>query len=202
MGTDLTWMEEAGLDTQTGISYTGGPDRFVSAVQRFYKNYEKNRSRIDEYFNSKDYENYRITVHALKSNAKMIGAGALSGSFETLEAAAGSNDTVLIEELTAPVMADYAALIERLAPINEMGDLRASDEISADEARDILSKLLEALDDFDVDLSKELAVRLSGYPFRMTQATRLKEAIGYIDDFLYDEAAEAIKEIAPTIEQA
>ncbi len=34
----------------------------------------------------------------------------------------------------------------------------------------------------------------------MTAGDKLKEAEKYIDDFLYDEAAELIKEIIPTIE--
>ena len=42
--------------------------------------------------------------------------------------------------------------------------------------------------------------KLSGYPFRITQKEKLKEAIGFVDDFLYDEAAEIIKEIYETIE--
>lgn len=31
-------------------------------------------------------------------------------------------------------------------------------------------------------------------------ANRLKEAIGYIEDFVYDESAQIIKDIIPTIE--
>ena len=34
----------------------------------------------------------------------------------------------------------------------------------------------------------------------MTQADRLKEAIGLIEDFVYEEAADIIREIMPAIE--
>ena len=200
MGIDINSLKEMGLDTKTGLSYTGGADKYMSAVYRFFKNYEKNKILVDEYYAVKDYENYMITVHALKSNAKMIGATSLSGSFETLEAAARSNDAGLIEELTGPIMSDYAKLIEKLAPIGELGEVRAADEISADEAKDTAQKLLDALDDFDDDEAKKLAKKLTGYPFRVTQAERLKEAIGYIEDFMYDESAQIIKEIIPAIE--
>ena len=54
-------------------------------------------------------------------------------------------------------------------------------------------------DDFDDDEAKMLAKKLTGYPFRLTQAERLKEAIGYIEDFIYDESAQIIKEIIPSI---
>lgn len=200
MGTDLNWLSEVGLDTQTGISYTGGEDKYISAVQRFYKNYEKNRKKVEESFSSKDYESFMITVHALKSNAKMIGAMALSGCFEALEDAARNKDISTIEEKTSPTLSDYAALIEKLSPIGQIGDASAADEIPADVAKATAEELLAALDDFDDDLSKRLAKKLSGYPFRITQAGKLKEAIAFIDDFMYDEAADIIKEIAPTIE--
>ena len=200
MEKDITWMKQAGLDTDAGISYTGSVDKYVSAVSRFFKNYEKNKIHVDEYLGAKDYESYMITVHALKSNAKMIGATSLSGGFETLEAAAKSNDTDIIEELSPRVMKDYAALIENLKPLGEMGDVRAADEISGDEARQTAEELLAALDDFDDDLAKKLAGKLSGYPFRMTQAERLKEAVSYIEDFMYDEAADIIRQIKTAIE--
>jgi acyl-CoA reductase-like NAD-dependent aldehyde dehydrogenase len=81
-----------------------------------------------------------------------------------------------------------------------MGDVRAADEISAEAAREIVDKLLEALDDFDDEGAKELTKILSGYPFRLTQAEKLKEAASFIEDFMYDEAAGIIRQIAPAIE--
>ncbi len=197
---DITWLNEAGLDTKTGISYTGGQDKYISALWRFYKNYEKNRAKICEYLEAKDYESYMITVHALKSNARMIGARDLSTLFETLETAARNNETGLIEAQNAVALKEYGDLIQKLAPIGAMGDVRAADEISADVAREIVDKLLEALDDFDDEGAKELTKILSGYPFRLTQAEKLKEAVSFIEDFMYDEAAAIIRQIAPEIE--
>ena len=200
MGTDLTWLTETGLDTQAGISYTGGQEKYISALSRFYKNYGKNKAKVEEMLEAGDYESYMITVHALKSNAKMIGARDLSTLFETLETAARDNDIGLIEAQNAVAMNEYAKIIEKLAPVADLGDVRASDEISADAAKETADKLLAALDDFDDELAKELAKKLSGYPFRMTQAGRLREAIGFIEDFMYDEAADIVRELIPAIE--
>ncbi len=200
MSMDITLMKEAGLDTGAGISYTGNTEKYVSAVQRFYKNYEKNRAKVEEYFTAKDYESYMITVHALKSNAKMIGAAVLSDSFETLENAAREQETAAIEELTPTVLKDYAALIEKLKPIGEIEDVKAADEITGVEAKKTVAELLAALDDFDDEKAKKLTGVLSGYPFRLTQAAKLKEAAAFIEDFMYDEAADIIRQIAPAIE--
>ena len=197
---DITWLSETGLDTKTGISYTGGQDKYISALQRFYKNYERNRAKVCEYLEAKDYENYMITVHALKSNAKMIGARDLSTLFETLEMAARNNEIGVIEPQNAVALKEYDELIQKLAPIGAMGDVRAADEISAEVARETIDKLLAALDDFDDEEAGKQAKILSGYPFRMTQADKLREAVALIEDFMYEEAAEIIRQIAPAIE--
>ncbi len=196
----LTWIRETGLDTETGISYTGGEDKYVSALMRFYKNYEKNRAKITEYLDAKDYESYMIIVHALKSNAKMIGAPELSSLFETLEMAARNREFEVIDAQNGTALQEYDALIQKLSPMGSLGDVRAADEISADIAKQTADKLLAALDDFDDEEAKKQAKVLSGYPFRLTQAEKLKDAVAFIEDFMYDEAAEIIRQIATAIE--
>jgi len=196
----IEWFEALGLDTESGVSFTGGRDKYISAVCRFFNNYDKNRTKAESFFEAKDYENYMIIVHSLKSNAKMIGASELSKGFEALEMASRNGDTATILSRHSVTMADYKALIEKLAPVGELGQVKAADEISAEVALETARKILDALDDFDDDLAKELADKLAGYPFRITQKNKLKEARDFIEDFMYEEAAELINEIMPSIE--
>ncbi len=200
MNKDLTWLSDIGLDIDSALGYTGGQDRYLSAIKRFYDAYEKNRNNIEHYLENADIESYMITVHALKSNSKMIGASSLGALFEALETAARNNDTVTIGNDTFSALKAYKELVEKLSPVGALGDFKAADEISGEVAKETARKLLDALDDFDDDLSKELVKKLSGYPFRMSQKEILKEAAGYIDDFLYDEAMQEIKKIIPSIE--
>ena len=200
MGLNLDFLQDMGLDTQEGISFTGNPEKYISAIVRFYGNYEKNRDKVNEYLGAGDIENYMITVHALKSNAKMIGAMELSKRFEALETAARNGDKAVMDNDTPATMDAYKKLIDSLEPLGAIGDVKAADEISGDEARDLSDKLLEALDEFDDELSKELIAKLEGYPFRITQMEKLKQAKACINDFLYDDAADLIKEIMPAIE--
>jgi len=197
---DFSWLGGLGIDPETGISYTGGKDRYLSALQRFYKGYEKNRAKVEDFFSKKDIENYMITVHALKSNAKMIGAADLSTGFERLEGAARDGDTDVIEGETASVLDRYAALVEGLTPVGEAEKVTAADEISAEEARETVRALLAALDDFDDEAAAVLVKKLSGYPFRLTQKELCKKAEAMIGDFLYEEAAAVIQELSGAIE--
>ena len=200
MGYDLSVLTEAGLDIRAGTEYTGNEEKYISAVQRFCKNHEKNKARVEDFYSAKDYENYMITVHALKSNSRMIGAAELGSSFEELENAAREGNTDLIDKKTVAVIMAYDELVKKLSPILEMEDVKAADEISADEAKKVSADLLAALDDFDMDTSLSLANKLFGYPFRITQRDKLKEAIAFINDFMYDEAAEIISGISGEIE--
>ena len=197
---DINWLDDIGLDTKTGLSYTNGVDKYIAALQRYVKSYDKNNTNITSYYNSKDYDNFRITVHALKSNSLMIGATQLSKRFEALETAARDGDIAIIDSETASTLNEYSTLINKLSPIAAMEEVHTPDEISAEEAKNTAAKLLTALDDFDDELALALAQKLTGYPFRITQRDKLKEAISLIEDFVYDDAAEIIKNIAKTIE--
>ena len=197
---DISWLDKEGISTKDGIGYTGSEEKYISALQRFFKGYETNRKTVEETLAASDCEGYCIKVHSLKSNSKMIGASALSKAFEELENASRNHDTDLVISKTSGTLDLYKNVIELIRPIGETEAVRASGEISADEAKETASQLLEALDDCDDERSSELANKLTGYPFRITQKEKLKKAIDLIADFLYDEAADLIKEIIPDIE--
>ncbi len=200
MDYNLDTLAPLGIDIDTGLDYTRAEDKYISALQRYYKAYDKNSSSAENFYSAKDWDNYTIIVHSLKSNSKMIGALSLSTEFEKLEMASRNGETSIIESNHSSTMSMYKKVIEGLKPIGEMSAVKPADEIDADEARKVANELLEALDDFDDEVSSELARKLSGYPFRITQRDKLSEATELISDFMYDDAAEIIKEIIPGIE--
>lgn len=200
MSFDFTWLKEKGINVENGLAYTGGEEKYASALQRYLKGYEKNRKTIEDLLQSKDIEGYAIRVHAMKSNSRMIGADGLAAAFEELELAVARGDADYIEGSTGEALDQYDEVIRIIEPAGELGEVQPPDEISAGAAKEMAEQLLEALDEFDDEQSAELAAKLQGYPFRITQMEKLKKATELINDFLYDEAAELIKEIVPTIE--
>ncbi len=197
---ELNWLNEKGISVEEGLGYTGGEDKYIAAMQRFFRAYEQNKKCVEELLEEGNIKDYGIKVHALKSNSRMIGAGKLGEAFEELELAAGKEDVALIREKTPAALAQYAEVVEILRPFGEMESVKVSGEIDGAEAKEVAGKLLEALDDFDDELSAELASKLFGYPFRPTQKGKLREAMEYISDFMYDEAADLINQIIPAIE--
>ena len=200
MDFNLDNISALGIDLKTGIEYTGGNDKYISALQRYFKSSENNKKKIKDYLETSDLDNLAITVHALKSNSKMIGAVSLASKFEVLEIASKNKDVETIKNNIQPTLDEYEVLLDSLKPLGEIETFKAPGELSGEEAKEVAQKLLEALDDFDDDKASELINKLAGYPFRITQKTKLKEAADNIGDFMYDEAAELIREILPAIE--
>jgi HPt (histidine-containing phosphotransfer) domain-containing protein len=200
MSFDVELLLPIGIDVKTGLEYTGGRDKFISAMQRYYKASAGNKAKIKEYLDKGDMENLSIVVHSLKSNSRMIGATSLGTKFETMEYASRNGDVAAVREGIGDVLEEYETILIALAPLGEMDDLKAEGELNADEAKDVVKKLLDALDEFDDDSSAEYAKKLMGYPFRMGQKAKLKDAINFIGDFMYEEAAEIIKEISEEID--
>lgn len=200
MSFDVELLLPIGIDVKTGLEYTGGRDKFISAMQRYYKASAGNKAKIKEYLDKGDMENLSIVVHSLKSNSRMIGATYLGAQFEILENASRKGDTATVKEKMGDALKEYETILIALAPLGEMEDLKAEGELNADEAKDVVKKLLDALDEFDDDNSAEYAKKLMGYPFGMGQKAKLKDAINFISDFMYEDAAEIIKEISEEID--
>ena len=197
---DFSWLEAEGVNIQDGLGYTGGKDKYLSTLQRYLKGFDDNKKAVEETLAAGDLEGYAIKVHSLKSNSKMLGAAGLSASFEELELAAKRGDNGYVREHTGEVLAAYEAFIKIIKPVGALEDAQVEGELSPEDAKKTAEELLEALDDFDDELSAGLVSRLSGYPFRLTQKQKLKDASEFIRNFMYDEAAELIREIIPAIE--
>ena len=198
MDFDLTFLEENGIDTKSGIDYTGNKEKYIAALRRFFEGFEDNSRMILDYLDRGDTDNFVIIVHALKSNSKMIGAFILAGLFEKLEHAGKNGNAAYIEEETPNVIEQYRRFAQLLKPLAGSDDAPPG-EIGDKEALEIAERLLEALDDFDDEKSKELAGKLLGYPFDAEQAEEMKRAMKYINDFMYDEAAEVIRRISDAV---
>ena len=190
---DLTWLEDIGVDISVGLEYTRHIDKYISSIQKNYNNYKISCNKMNEYYDNKDWKNYCIVAHSLKSNSRMIGAKSFADKFEKLEHASRAEDVDTIDSMHNTLLTEWSEFAEKLSKIDEYSEDVMAEEISLDEAKRTADDLMKALDDFDDVTSKKLILKLSGYPFSREQKERLKEAADYIDDFLYDDALEIIR---------
>lgn len=199
----LAQLGELGLNTTDGIGYTGSPEKYISALKKFTESCGENSAEVNKHLSSGRTQRYMVKVHALKSNSKMIGSTTLFAAFESLELAAQRSDIAFIDAGTERVLAEYTALAEAVSGIIGAAEtvpaVSAVPALSAEEAEDTAKRLLCALEDFDDELSAELAEKLSGFPFAEEQKELLNTAKKHIGEFMYDEAIELIWEIYPYI---
>jgi len=91
-------LKEYGVDTDSGIRYCMGDREFYKTllIQFATESFEK-KEMIEGYFKKRDWHNYEIYVHALKSTSKMIGAMELSEMAKGCEFAAkeGREDYII-----------------------------------------------------------------------------------------------------------
>lgn len=104
------------LDTDTGMVYCCDNEEFYREMLMSYVDSSK-YADIQNAYDSGDWENYRILVHALKSTSLSIGAVDLSKGFRGLELAAKEGNVSLIREEHVHVMGAYRQLLEQLEKV-------------------------------------------------------------------------------------
>lgn len=96
------------IDRNLGLQYSGNlADLYDNLLTMFHDSLEEKIADIEEKFQAKDWKNYQILVHALKSTAKSIGAESLSEDARKLEYAARDNDIDYIKEHHEKAIAHY-----------------------------------------------------------------------------------------------
>lgn len=100
------------LDTATGLTYCREENTYLDILQSYVA--EDRRSAIQDCYEQKDFENYRILVHGLKSSSLYIGATDFSEKTRRLEQAAQENDMDYIEQHHLDMMESYFHLLKHL----------------------------------------------------------------------------------------
>lgn len=151
----LEELEKHELDPQKGILYCGSLEGYMEVLQMHRDDGWNNRDKLEELYEKKDWNEYAIYVHALKSSMMSIGAIQLSDMAKKLESAAKAMDVHFIMSFHAPMMQEYKRILEVLESLltrdsdtedeckmNESRETKVRKELS-EEAFDRLAETLE-----------------------------------------------------------
>ena len=197
---DFKDLKEAGMNVDGGLKYTFDKERFLAALQRFYRRSESNISAIGKSIEEKEHEELVILVHALKSNARTIGADTLGDIAEKMELSGKDRKYDEMLSLSGELLENYKRILEIIKPYGLMEEVHPASEISAGEAEKAGKERLESLEDFDDERSLELIDTLMRYPFRFTLINVLKNAREDIKEYEYREALLKIRRVVSQIE--
>ncbi len=80
-------LKSIGLDTQKGIYYCNGAERYENMLRIFCEECAATSEKVNRLFEENDIENYVIMVHGLKGNLGYLGAVQLAEQIKELEMA-------------------------------------------------------------------------------------------------------------------
>ena len=92
----LRTLESLGVDVEKALIYCNGKEAYYKILQGYCKEEEKLLKKAEEYFETKDWKNYTILVHGIKSAMYSIGAISVSELAKELEMAGKREDTAYI----------------------------------------------------------------------------------------------------------
>ena len=172
------------LDTKHAVKSLGTPQLFRSIVEEYYKAGRGNYNEISEAYKEEDIKNFTIRVHALKSSSRQIGALELGDRAEALEKAGKEENLDYIRANTEELLAKYKELLDSLSDVlpGAGEDDKADLPMISDEAlKELLEKLKDACDDFDMDAIEEIGTELNKYSWPSYAEDELKNLCDAID---------------------
>lgn len=109
-------LAEAGVNVELGLDYCAGDEEFYREMLRMFcaQGAEK-RAEIASFYESANWTDYAVKIHALKSTSLTIGAEAFSAQAKNLEQAGKAGDVGYIRAHHSPLMQAYEELCARIA---------------------------------------------------------------------------------------
>ena len=110
-----TALREAGIDPDTGLGYCR-QDRalYLTLLREYARSAEEKAPCMQQYFEARDWKQYRILAHSLKSSSRMIGLESLAEKAAALEAAADRENEAVILEAHPAAMEQYRQAAEAI----------------------------------------------------------------------------------------
>ena len=122
-------LESVGVDIESGKSYCGHDDLMYKAVLGDFALEQKTKTlNIEESYEAKDWKNYSVYVHSLKSSSKTIGAKDLFELAAESEAAADNLDVAAIDKNHDKMIDMYEKIVKVIRDNIDLGDKDSSDD--------------------------------------------------------------------------
>jgi CheY-like chemotaxis protein/HPt (histidine-containing phosphotransfer) domain-containing protein len=179
-----------GVDVRAGIEMSGHmAGRYLQTLAVYSDDVHEKASEIKHSFEEGDLASYTAFMHALKGASANIGAGVVAKAAESLEMAGQQGDWEFIREHNDKFLADLKAL---LLNIDEAVKMHGSGGLNgfADEGElyDRLSRLKEAVVDFDVGAMNDLTLDLQAASRCVGAGNTVSEVLKCLLVGEYDEA--------------
>lgn len=182
----LAWYQSMeGIDGDAAIRISGSEEAYRSILRMFHDSIPDRYAEIQGYYDAKDWENYAIKVHALKSSARLIGATSLGDEAQLLENAGKAADVDYINDKHDSIMNVYQgfgdiiakALFEEEEAIESEGKPMADDFL----IETVMDGIKESAESLDGESIEEILGEISDYEFPESEAEKLEAVRAKLD---------------------
>ena len=178
--------------------FSGDRNAYIEILKCIVDEGKTKPEMIRNLLEEKDYGNYTIEVHALKSSFLSIGAMALSDHFREHEMNGKNGNKKAIRDDFEKLDKEYREMLKQLEDFlhSEEKELPskkvAGSSISLREYKKTLEFIAKNIDFFEIDRASEEISSLLDCKLEEKAEKRLAEAKQHMDNFMYEEAKEDI----------
>lgn len=192
------------LDVQTGLQYLGDEATYLSIIEMIVLGAKKQILEIKQYYQNKNYEQFTISIHAIKGLCFNIGANEHGELAKVLERAGKKQDFSYIENYFEEFLEHYKDLIQHLkAGMMDYDKDKYKEEFFAEPEEESLSEeeqfdklcdqLRQCIDNYDFpkgsSLIEEAKRKIQGEPY----GEKLLKIEQLFEDLDFDELEKALQ---------
>ncbi|MEG2440423.1 MAG: ATP-binding protein [Acetivibrio sp.] len=158
------------MDEKTGLHYSGeNMQQYENFLTIFLNSSKKSKYELEDTYNQKDWKNYAIHIHALKSTSLVIGAVKLSDIAKALEEAAKNGNDTFVRENHDKAMEEYQNVLKEIQeafPKDSVCPVTSFIELTEDQLKEGLLKVKQAAENFDQEEVKKELSALEKFTFK------------------------------------
>ena len=122
-------LKKAGFDTDTGLHFCQqDPEIYKSILSEFAGEWERKSTSLKRYYDNRNWDDYMILIHSVKSSAKTIGASNLSEKAAALEKASKEKDADFVKNNHDEAMKLYEEVMRAITRNIEVKSRTDSDD--------------------------------------------------------------------------
>lgn len=201
-------LDLSDVDLDDALQYSAGTVIDVlENIKSYLSDAAMNRERIRKEYDSENWNDYKIHVHALKSTSRVVGAIHMAFLAEQMELAAGNEDVSYIHSNIEELIHEHEQLCTDLSHLLSDASVRdmLPTEIETEQETDYYlaeaEELLHGVEEYDVDFER-LRTFCSCYPAGRTLKEERMELAQMVEDFDYEAISRILGEIIGLLNKA
>ncbi len=177
------------INVEQGLKNNGSVSGYLSIFKMFLEQIQDSSLELERLYRERDFKNYTIKIHAIKSSARLIGAMELGEEAQKLENAGKEEDNSYIEGHLPFFLEEYRGFFEWKSILfdeNQQSKSESEDrpQIELEHMQVIYKELEEAANNLDTIRIEEILEEISAYRIPESEQElfhQIQEAVAVFD---------------------